>query len=214
MMKGEEAMEIFKLVKAKGMLPQKMDDLVPLSFIGQAAVSFYRSKIKLMDQLKMTEEQRNLTLRDGQDAGEMLLDIEARIGELLPSPEEAIKTPVTRPTGITHHRAIQARAISKHPEIVEKVKAQAKENEDIPTKTAVLNAINYEKEKKRRIEAESKKEDSKGIILIEQAEYINALDRCISILPTKPPAKWGEATLKEAKAKAQIIIKRLEVFTK
>jgi len=33
-------------------------------------------------------------------AGEMLLDIEARIGELLPSAEEAMKTPVTRPARI------------------------------------------------------------------------------------------------------------------
>ncbi len=29
---------------------------------------------------------------DGQEAGEMLLDIEARIGELLPPREEALKT--------------------------------------------------------------------------------------------------------------------------
>jgi len=31
---------------------------------------------------QMTEEQRKVTLRDGQDAGEMILDIERRIGEL------------------------------------------------------------------------------------------------------------------------------------
>ena len=30
----------------------------------------------------MTEEQRNATLKDGQDAGGLLLDIEGRIGEL------------------------------------------------------------------------------------------------------------------------------------
>jgi len=211
-MKGEEAMEIFKLIKAKGMLPAKMEDLVPLSFIGQTAVTFYRQMIKGFDQLKMTEAQRKRTLKDGQEAGEMLLDIEARIGELLPSAEEAIKTPVTRPTGIGHHRAIQARAIKNHPEIVEKVKAQARENEDIPTRTAVVNEIRYQKEKERQKEADKDREDSKDLIAIEQVQYINSLDRCIIVLPQKPPTKWNEDALKEATAKARIIIKRLEVF--
>ncbi len=69
--KGEkEAMEIFDIVKSNKMLPTKINELVPLSFIGQTAVTFYRQKIKLMTQLKMTEAQRKATLSDGQDAGE------------------------------------------------------------------------------------------------------------------------------------------------
>ena len=76
-------------------------------------------------------ERRKRTLKDGQEAGEMLLDIEGRIGELLPPREEALKTASTngkrekRLEGITMKRAVHARAISRHPEIVEKVKAQA-----------------------------------------------------------------------------------------
>ncbi len=84
-------------------------------------------------------------MKDGQEAGEMLLDIEARIGEMLPSSEEAQRGAIKQrgipkserasghikvlPDGISGQRAQQARAISKHPEIVEKVKAQARENE-------------------------------------------------------------------------------------
>lgn len=228
-MKGEEAMEIFKIIKARGMLPTKVEDLVPLSFIGQTAVTFYRQMIKGFDQLKMTEEQRKRTLKDGQEAGEMLLDIEVRIGELLPNHGEHLRS-YPRKNGktvkpnieddtrvdidISERRALTAKAISKRPDIVEKVKAQAREAEDIPTRTAVINEIRYTKEKERRIEAESNREDSRGIVLIEEAEYMNALDRCIVILPVKPPKKWGDATFKEAKAKAQIIMKRLEVFNK
>ena len=175
--KGEEAMEMFKLIKAQGMLPATLDKLVPMSFIGQAAVKFYQTKIRLMTQLKMTEEQRQATLRDGQDAGEMLLDIEGRIGELLPSPEEAQAHGRTQakvhgrtgkddgrilPEGITSKKAHQARAIKDNPEIVERVKAQARENEDIPTKTAVLNAIEHQKDIDRimsRTPKEKKKPD-------------------------------------------------------
>jgi hypothetical protein len=167
--KGEEAMEIFKLMKQRGGLPAKLNDLVPLSFIGQAAVSFYRSKIKLMDQLNMTEAQRKATLRDGQDAGEMLLDIETRIGELYEKAPEAERPgrPSVHP-GTTkkemapkgtaiNQRFKHSRMIARNPEIVEKVKAQARENEDIPTRTAVINEIRYQKEKQRKEGADAKR---------------------------------------------------------
>lgn len=92
------------------------------------------------------------------DAGEMLLDIETRIGELAEKEERAKpkptgyigtgslpsgKPPKHERLGMTEKRISQSQAIAKHPEIVEKVKAQARENEDIPTRTAVVNEIRY-----------------------------------------------------------------------
>ncbi|MBM3243200.1 hypothetical protein FJZ31_43625 [Candidatus Poribacteria bacterium] len=229
-MKGEEAVEIFKLVKTTGNLPQKLDDLVPLSFIGQAAVSFYRQKIKLMDQLKITEAQRKATLRDGQDAGEMLLDIETRIGELAEK-EQRATTPLRRDErgrvaghepsgrppkherlGIPENRMRQSQAIAQHPDIVEKVKTQARENEDIPTRTAVINEIRYQKEKKRREEAEKGKKSLTAMISIEEKLYISALEKCISILPIHPPKNFSDTGFKQANALVQILQKRMEVF--
>ena len=55
-MNKEEAVEIFDLVIKNRMLPEKMENLVPLSFIGQAAVSFYREKVALMDRLGLAED--------------------------------------------------------------------------------------------------------------------------------------------------------------
>ena len=217
-MKGEEAMEIFELVVKENLLPETIDELVPLSFIGQAAVSFYRTQLKVMKDLNMTEAQRKVTLRDGQDAGELLLDIEKRVGELAYKeprvPPKGGKKEPRKPErlGLKRKRMESAQAIAGHPDVVEKVKKQARANEDIPTKTAVLSEIKYEKEKERRKTAEGKKQEIKAIISIEQVQYINALDRCIHILPQKPPKQWDDAGLKEAKAKAKIIIKLLEVF--
>lgn len=60
--------------------------------------------------------------------------MKARIGELLPSIEEAMsmgqqvrygKLPGTRPEGVTGHQATAARTIARHPEIVEEVIRQA-----------------------------------------------------------------------------------------
>jgi hypothetical protein len=230
-MEGEQAVEMFKLIKTQGGLPTKIDDLVPISFIGQAAVKFYQTKIKLMDQLGMTEAQRKATLRDGQDAGEMLLDIEARIGELAEQEERVAPIVVRDPTGkhqagsvpsgqpLKHERLgltatgmRHAQTIHRNPIIVAKIKAQARENEDIPTKTAVLNAIHYEREKERQAAAAPVREAMRRAYPEDQALYISALDQCIHILPQKPPQDWNQDALREATAKAIIIRRRLEVF--
>ena len=215
---------MFQLVKKNNLLPTTVDDLVPLSFIGQSAVTFYRQKIKLMDQLKMTEAQRKATLSDGQDAGEMLLDIETRIGEIASKEEQerpqrgrTLRSTSSKPRkherlGMKEKKMQQAQKIAQNPKIVEKVKAQAKKNEDIPTKTAVLAEIRYQKEKARREKAEAGRKENKAVVAIDQVLYINALDKCLRLLPTQPPKRWEEGALKEAKAKANIIIKRLEVF--
>lgn len=71
----------------------------------------------------------------------MLLDIEARIGEQIErQPTHQVekaggpgKPPphTTRPDGITQRGSMISRAIHKNPAIVAKIKAQARENEDI-----------------------------------------------------------------------------------
>lgn len=228
-MQGANAVEIFELARQGNNLPGKMEDLVPLSFIGQSAVSFFRQRLKLMDKLNMTEKQRQATLKDGQDAGGLLLDIESRIGEICLKEKDAepkyksngYKKIINRPSGrapkherlgLPEKRMTHAQTIAKNPKIVAEVKAKAIENEDIPSKAAVINEVRYRKEKKRRKEAEGKREEIKAIVAIEQVQYVSKLDRIISILPQKPPEKWDERMLREASVKANIIIKRLEVF--
>ena len=119
---------------------------IALSFTGSATVRHYRDLIEVIDRLGVAESQRKATLRDGQDAGELLLDIEERIGNLIPDKGENLKDyprkggktikPVgSTPTGtpvLTKKRRSQAKKIAKHPDIVAKIKAQAREK-DIPT---------------------------------------------------------------------------------
>jgi hypothetical protein len=71
----------------------------------------------------------------------MLLDIEARIGELIKAtPRATLRTASGRmagsekslPAGITEKGSRRARIIANNPEIVAKIKAQARANEDIP----------------------------------------------------------------------------------
>lgn len=224
-MNEEEAVKIFDLVVKGKLLPATLDKLVPLSFIGSAAVSFYKAKVKLMDQLGMTEGQRKATLADGQDAGRMLLDIEARIGELwdkLPEaprpgrPGSTTQDPATTKKGVApkedrgaNQRMQRAHMVFKNPGAVDAITKEALDNDDIPTPTAAVNRIRYETEKKRQ--AKVKKEWSEETTVAE-AQYINALEQCISFLPKKPPKHWTETGLRAAKGYATIIVGRLEAF--
>lgn len=151
-MTKERAREVFDMVPMKQLDLMPIEELVPLSFIGQKAVTFYREKVKLMNQLDIAEEQKQATLADGQDAGRLLLEIEARIGELLPDMEEVRRKGGSRRSaypeelsGKNRRKAQAARAIASHPEAVAEVIHEAEENEDIPTKTAVLNKIKLHK---------------------------------------------------------------------
>ena len=220
-MNKEESVKIFDLVVKQGSLPETIDKLVPLSFIGMAAVKFYQAKVKLMDQLGVTESQRKATLADGQDAGKMLLTIEARIGDLLPSGREDERglvhdTPRDHgqfanklPEGINRKHLHHSRTIARHPEAVAQVILEAEDNEDIPTKTAVLNRVRFDAERKRREAAPPPTEIE---ITSEQMQYITTLERIVNLLPTKPPADWNEKAFQRAQAYVRIIIKRLEVF--
>lgn len=162
-MNGDEAVKIFELARASGSLPTKLEELVPLSFIGSAAVKFYKAKVEAMRQLGVAEDQRKATLSDGQDAGECLLRIEARIGELAKAEPRGDTTPKRHRVpgdrdlplkhekiGIPYNRMKNAEAIHSHPEAVERVIKEARENEDIPTRTAVLKEIAYQKVKTQR----------------------------------------------------------------
>ena len=221
-MDEEEAVKIFDLVVKDGRLPAKLEKLIPLSFIGQAAVAFYRAKIKAMEQLGMAEEQRKATLTDGQDAGHMLLDIETRIGELLPSPEEGRKRGGDRTAGLRRgedlpgahpglddRRAHAARLIAGHPEARAAVEKEAEENEDIPTKTAVLNRIRYDSEKKRNAIIRAK---DKLDMTVAGLEYQSKLMRIVDILPSRPPRDMNDSDFRAIKALVNIIFKRLEAF--
>jgi hypothetical protein len=121
----------------------------------EAAISYYKAKIKAMKKLDIAEAQRKATLKDGYDAAKLLLDVEARIGELLPDKKEAkrwsglkskgLPTNAPRgallPDGYTARKAYHALRIAENPGIVEKVKAKARETGDIPTKSKVIEAL-------------------------------------------------------------------------
>jgi len=221
--------EVFQeLIKRQpDFLERPLEELLPMRFMGEVAVNAYRGLIKRLDDLPLSIEEKESRLRDGQDAGKALLAIETRIGELLPSVEEVQRTGKggsrrqpdgslrrggsqrVLPEGIKTHQAQRARAIASHPKEVEEVIKEAEENEDIPTKTAVLNKIAYKREKER---AKDKREKTQVEMRGNAYLYYTKLEEAFHIIPPKPPSDLIERDYLAIKAMALTIIKKLEVF--
>ena len=161
-------MNTFEVALRSGTLPAEPLELAKMIYLGESGLKFILDNLKKADVLDIPEEQRSTMLAEGQRIGEILLRAEAKIGELSKS-IEGQKISVLRrakgnhveefkKTGTQKHEKLglqskihlaNAQAINNHPDVVDKVIKQAKENDDIPTKTAVINQIRYEKAEKR-----------------------------------------------------------------
>lgn len=143
----------------KDYLPTTAEDLIKFVLIGREKLVSVRAQIRAINKIGLATEVREQKKNEAQDLAGALLDAEVKIGELLPAIIEQGKSKVT-PRGLlpkvfSKNQSKAFQDMSQHPEIVEQVKAQAKENDDLPTRTEVLRIIK-EQEKNERISKESK----------------------------------------------------------
>ena len=207
-------------------LDKPLKELLPMRFMGQVAVNAYQGLIKRLDDLPLAQEEKEAKLKDGQDAGKFLLAIEAKIGKLLPPPEEMRRLFAEKQKGIPRSKlksagisilpknidsqtAFKAREIARHPEEVEEVIREAEENEDIPTKTAVLNKIAYKREKARK---KGTMETTRLEMKANAYLYYTKLEEACRLIPSRPPSDLIEKDYIAIKAIALLIINKLEVF--
>lgn len=143
------------LIKYNKNLPVKLDDLIKFVLIGREKLVAVRAGIRAINKLELATEVREQKQEEAQMLAGALLDAEVKIGELLKNIpiKPLINTETARagsfggskkvlPPGITHHQSSQFQALADHPEVIEQVKAEAKENDDLPTRTEVLRIIN------------------------------------------------------------------------
>ena len=216
----------FEIAIKNKKLPSKMEDLLALYQIGGAALKYYQEKLKEIDGSGTTEKQRETTLKAGQQAGEFLLDIEAKIGELTYTgsrPKSKIrkngygKIHKLSELDIKHKRSgfkekhiKQAQIIYKFSKVVKNVKQQARKNNDIPTKTAVFMKIKQLQVREHKKQLQEEYAKIKAQYTPEHVDYINALKKCLKIIPNQPPTGWTIEGRVEAMEYAQKIIGRLK----
>jgi hypothetical protein len=212
-----------------GWLERPIEELVKIQAVGSVYLDTHRSILRKLKggQIELAEEDRRARVAEGQAIGRALLDVEARIGELLESaPTHDVskaggpgKPPphARRPDGVTQQRSLTARTIARHPEAVAQVIQEAEDNEDIPTKTAVLNKVKADREKALREkydrETRDKKAQNTARTTGEALKYLSKLREIVLVLPAEVPSEgWTDESYAEAKAMVEIIMRRLKVW--
>lgn len=151
-------------------LPEEIKDLSKFVLVGREKLVAVRAEIRAIDKVGLAQEVREQKLKEAQDIADAVLDAEVRIGELMAKVPKATtnnpsgknqygggqnnstvkltktKDEVIREAGFTPMQISRFQTLAAHPEIVEQAKAEARENEDIVSRSLVLNMV---REKKR-----------------------------------------------------------------
>lgn len=109
-----------------------------------------RAEIRAIDKLELASDVRNQKNEEAQMLAGALLDAESRIGEILKSVEHrggssnrSVRggTSNPLPIHINKKQSHQFQILANNKDIVEQVKAEAIENDDLPTRTEVLRLL-------------------------------------------------------------------------
>lgn len=164
-------------VQAK-QLPDNLPDLAAFVLVGREKLTAVRAEIRAIDKLQLAEDVRQQKRDEAQMLSEALLDAEVRIGELtkaIPkappdrgnqytggkptalSQSQKSKSEVITDLGFTPKQVERFEILANNPDVVEEVKREARENDDIPTRTRVIDIVQQRKKAENaRIEESSK----------------------------------------------------------
>ena len=150
-------------------LPGTLEDLSKFVLVGREQLVAVRAAIRAIDKVGVAQEVRKQKLKEGQEIAEAVLDAEVRIGELMREVPKASggdhgnqytggkintddkfatsKTKVISDMGFTPMQVSRFETLAAHPEAVERAKAEARENQEMVTRSSVLEKVASEKEK-------------------------------------------------------------------
>lgn len=149
-------------------LPTNIEDLSKFVLIGREKLVAVRAEIRAIEKVGLAQEVREQKLHEAQDISEAVLDAEVRIGQLMArvptrqgkrtdmepmdSGVQKSKQQIIEDAGFTVKQAQRFETLAAHPEIVEQAKAEARENEDIVSRSLVLNMVKARKQEEQRQE--------------------------------------------------------------
>lgn len=179
-------------------LPDTIEDLAKFVLVGREKLVAVRANIRAIDKLQLAEDVREQKKEEAQMLAEALLDAEVRIGDLLKQIPKATKgnqytgkmvadnsvdnqktkRQVVEELGFNQKQAERFETLSSNKEIVEQVKAEARENEDIPTRSRVLQLVKEKTEEEKYVEEEFRKIEEESAI---QRNVHNAIYKILCI---------------------------------
>ena len=141
-------------------LPEREDDLVKFVIIGTEKLAALRAEIRAIKRADLAKEVYDQKIEEQNRLAALILDADVRLGELTkPLPTRPGKRTDLKPTdsgddrldkpksqviaelGLHPKQVERFEAMASHPEIVERVKAEARERGEAPTQTEVLKRI-------------------------------------------------------------------------
>ena len=152
-------------------LPQTMKDMHEFIIMTQEKLNVYRSALKAMNRIGMTARAREEALKAAQETAEMLLDAEAKVGEIMLAVPKASggdrrsvefknatggdfeikndsgvefgksKAEIIEESGFSQKQVERFQILANNPEAMEQAKQDARDNEDIVTRAAVFRLI-------------------------------------------------------------------------
>ena len=135
-------------------LPDTLGDLSKFVLVGREKLTAVRAEIRAIRRLKLAEDVHRQKQEEASILAEALLDAEVKIGELLKEIPKAVnqyksaadsgvggkpKKEVVAELGFSEKQAERIEILAENQDLVEVVKAEARENDDIPTRTRVLD---------------------------------------------------------------------------
>ena len=150
-------------------LPTKFEDVASFAIITQEKLKSVRAEISAIQRLGLAQEVLKQKVREAQDLAGVKTRAEMKLGELtaampkakgvrrdLTSPSRAEKSNTKAESlasvNISTQKASQYELMAANPDIVEQAIAEARENEDIVSRSSVLKKI---KEKNRKAERQA-----------------------------------------------------------
>lgn len=144
-------------------LPGTLEDLSKFVLVGREQLVAVRAAIRAIDKVGVAQEVRKQKLKEGQEIAEAVLDAEVRIGELMRNTEKSVggrpsktnptdgesfsKKKVAESIGLDPKHLNRFETLAAHPEAVARAKAEARENQEMVTRSSVLEKVASEKEK-------------------------------------------------------------------
>lgn len=182
-------------------LPDTLEDLSNFVLVGREKLTAVRAEIRAIDKLQLAEDVREQKKEEAQMLAEALLDAEVRIGDLLKqipknntfkgnqykevnshqcekSKKQETKQEVIQRLGFNKDQASRFETLSSNKDVVEQVKSEARENEDIPTRSRVLQIVKEKSEQEKYVEEEFKKIENQIAI---QKNVHNAIYKILCI---------------------------------
>lgn len=152
------------IVTKKENLPDTIKDLAKFVIVNFAKSQAARNALLAAEKSNMPAEQMEKIREAVRDCSELQLDAEVKLGEYFkglekakPGPKELSNTVVTKlqqaaDLGFDKMTVSRMEALADNRDIVEQVKAEARENDDVPTRTAVLKIVKENKIKEQHEE--------------------------------------------------------------